>query len=116
MTNALKGLILAEAVWGLALLIVLRVVALLDAAARRLAGELPMRGLADPDEQVRMEAARSLSYAEDPAQVLRAFEVTLASSPVARIHFAPLLRRHAILLCETEIPRLIRTAGCKDLL
>jgi hypothetical protein len=83
---------------------------------RRMAGDIPMLGLEDRDEQVRVEAARSLAYAEDPAQVIRAFEITLASSPLARIHFAPLLRRHAALLCETVVPRVIRTAGQKDLL
>lgn len=85
-------------------------------AIRRMAGNIPLKGLDDPDEQVRVEAARSLAYAEDPEQVIRAFEVTLASSPLARIHFAGLLRRHALLLCKTAIPRIINTAGYKELL
>jgi HEAT repeat protein len=83
---------------------------------RRVAGDLPLAGLKDSDEQVRLESARAMVCSDDPAQVARVFEAVLTDSPLNRLLLAPLLRRHGAELCSTTIPRVLGTLGTRDLL
>jgi HEAT repeat protein len=85
-------------------------------AIRRLADGIPLRGLDDPDPQVRLEAARALALHEEPGAVALAFEAALRFAPLARIELAPLLRRHALLLSESAIPKALRHDHARDLL
>ena len=85
-------------------------------AVRQMSGGIPMRGLKDPDAQVRLEAVRALIHSEEKENINLAFEAALAATPLARLQLAPLLRRHAFLLCEEAIPRALRAGPVPDLL
>lgn len=82
---------------------------------RRLTGDLPSIGLNDPDQQVRLEAARAMVCSEEPEQVARVFDAMLTDSPLNRMLLAPILRRHAGELCNTTIPKALSTLGTRDL-
>jgi HEAT repeat protein len=83
---------------------------------RRVAGEVPIAGLSDPDEQVRLAAARAMVSSEDPGQVARVFEAMLTDTPLNRMLLAPMLRRYAAELCNTAIPKALAVSGTRDLL
>ena len=83
---------------------------------RRVAGDLPVTGLKDRDEQVRLESARAMVCSDDPAQVAQVFEAVLTDAPLNRMLLAPLLRRHAAELCNTTIPKALAMLGTRDLL
>jgi HEAT repeat protein len=83
---------------------------------RRVAGDLPVVGLKDHDEQVRLESARAMVCSEDPAQVAQVFEAVLTDAPLNRMLLAPLLRRHGAELCSTTIPKAMAVLGARDLL
>src|SRR5438046_2121773 len=94
MTNALKGLILAEAVWGLVLLVALRVVARLDAAARRrAASEVDARPAAEEALAVYMGGNPDLSALRGLAkehsgvveEAILAFQAKLSGSERERL-------------------------------
>lgn len=94
-----------------------RIAAMANAeAVRRMAGTIPAGGLKDPDEQVRLEAARAMVCSEEPEQVAQVFHAMLTDVPLNRLLLAPLMRRHAIPLCQHTIPRALDTLGKKDLL
>jgi hypothetical protein len=83
---------------------------------RRVAGDIPVAGLSDSDEQVRLEAARAMVCSEDPGQVARVFEAMLTDAPLNRMLLAPMLRRHAAVLCSTAIPKALAVLDTEDLL
>jgi hypothetical protein len=83
-------------------------------AVRRMAQELPLRALSDPDERVRLEAC-GLVQSDNPRHLVKAFETALEVSPMIRVQIAPLLRRHALLLCESAIPKALRAGHVRDL-
>jgi len=85
-------------------------------SVRRMAGILPVSGLKDPDEQVRLEAARALVFSEDAEQVAQVFDAVLTDAPLNRMLLAPLLRQHAAVLCENKIPRALATLGARELI
>ena len=80
------------------------------APVRGLIGDLAEQGLTDPDEEIRVAAARILVQSEDPEQVARLFESALSLAPRIRLLIARGLRRHAIQLCHSAIPRVLSTA------
>lgn len=84
-------------------------------SVRRMAGTLPLEGLKDSDEQVRLESARILVFSEDTEQVAQVFDAVLTDAPLNRMLLAPLLRRHAAELCQAKIPRALETLGARDL-
>jgi len=94
-----------------------RIAALSHCEAVRLVSRgIPQRGLKDSDAQVRLEAVRALIRSEEPANLNLAFDAALDATPLAHLQLAPLLRRHAILLCEEAIPRALRGEHVRDLL
>ena len=72
---------------------------------RLAARDVPVAGLNDGDEQVRLEAARAMVCSEDPRQVAQVFEAMLRDSPLNRMLLAPMLRRYGAGLCSTAIPK-----------
>jgi len=80
----------------------------------RLAGEIQLRALSDPDEQVRVQAC-ALVYSDDPNLVSKGFELALTASPLIRLQIAPQLRRHAAMLCESAIPKALRVGHATEL-
>jgi hypothetical protein len=76
---------------------------------RRVAGELQLLGLADADPQVRLAAARGLARSEDPADARRAFELAVSSNLLGRVLLTEALRPHAVALCESVVPDILRS-------
>jgi hypothetical protein len=83
---------------------------------RRFIGNIPSTAFRDPDEQIRLEAARILIAAEDPAELVRVFEALLTDTATVRDAIAPELSRHAILLCEEAIPKALRARDPRNVL
>jgi hypothetical protein len=75
---------------------------------RRFIGNIPSTAFCDPDEQIRLSAARILIAAEEPAELVRVFEAALADTQAMRDALGPEFSRHAILLCEQSIPKALR--------
>jgi HEAT repeat protein len=71
---------------------------------RRVAGDLLLRGLSDPDAEVRLEACRALVQGGGQEEVESVFEVALSNNPLIRILLTEDLRPHAALLCERAVP------------
>jgi hypothetical protein len=77
----------------------------------RLAGDLARRAIDDPDEQVRMAAARLLLHSGDPLQIASLFERLLSDTPLVRILIGPELRVYAGELCKTVVPEALGSAN-----
>ena len=86
------------------------------APVRGLIGDLAERGLTDSDEEIGAAAARILVQSEDPGQVTRLFESAPSLAPRIRLLIARDLRRHAIQLCRTAVPRVLSTADKRGLI
>ena len=80
------------------------------APVHRLAGDLALRAIDDPDEQVRLAAARLLLHSGDPLQIASLFERLLSDTPLVRILIGPELRVYAGELCKTVVPEALRGA------
>lgn len=76
---------------------------------RRVAGEVLIRGLADPDHEVRLEACRALVQAGEPSDIESVFESALSHNLLIRILLTEELRRHAGLLCERAVPEALQS-------
>ncbi len=74
---------------------------------REVAGDLLARALKDPDEEVRLAAARGLVQAGQTADIERVFLLALGTDPLTRIVLTEDLRRHAMTLCAQTAPRLL---------
>jgi len=85
-------------------------------AVRRMAGDLPERGLKDSDTKVRVEAARALLESDERRRLEQAFQAALGFSPLAQLEIASLMRRHALTLCESAIPDVLRKGCGRELL
>jgi len=83
---------------------------------RRMTGDIPVAGLTDSDEQVRLEAARAMVCSEDLGQVALVFEAMLTDAPLNRLLLAPMLRRYAAALCHTAVPKALAELGTQPLL
>lgn len=85
-------------------------------AVRRMIDDLPERGLKDADPMVRLESARALLESGSDRALDLAFEAALTFTPLAQLEIASLLRRHAMRLCESIIPRALRNGSVNQLL
>ena len=85
------------------------------APVHRLAGDLARRAIDDPDEQVRLAAARLLLHSGDPLRVARLFERLVSDTPLVRILVGPELRVHASELCRSVVPEALRSAHPEEL-
>ena len=83
---------------------------------RRLVGNIPATAFRDPDEQIRLEAARILLSSGAPAEVDYVFAGVLADTPGVCRGIAGELGRHAIELCETAVPRALRCLNPREVL
>ncbi len=80
-----------------------------------LAGSLAEQAIDDPDEQVRLAAARLLLHSGDPLRVAPLFERLLSETPLVRILIGPELRIHAGELCRRVVPDALRNASPQHL-
>lgn len=76
---------------------------------RRYIGDIPVKALGDPDELVRMEAARAVAASDNIEEIERVFDLVLADSPMIRVLVAPELRQHANRLCKSAVPKALRS-------
>ncbi len=83
---------------------------------RRLVGNIPYRAFQDPDEQIRLEAARILLATGEPVDIVQVFEGVILETAGIRETIGGELRRHAILLCESVIPRALRCLNPRGVL
>jgi hypothetical protein len=83
---------------------------------RRVVGNIPLKAFEDPDEQIRLEAARILLASGEPMEIVQVFEGILLDTPGIRQTIGGELRRHASLLCETAIPRALRCLNPREVL
>ena len=72
---------------------------------RRMIAEVAVKGFRDPDEQVRLNAARVLVASGEQAAVERVFEGALSLAPDARIALSGEIAPFADMLCRGAIPR-----------
>ena len=83
---------------------------------RRIVIDVVAKASQDPDEQIRLDAARTLLAGGDPAEVTRVFQVAMDAGPAVRDAFAAEFSQHAILLCEEAIPNALRAPNPLDVL
>jgi hypothetical protein len=83
---------------------------------RRLAGDIPANAFRDPDEQIRLEAARILLSTNEPAEIGRVFEGILSDTPGVRLVIGRELGRYATQLCQTAVPRALRSQSPLEVL
>jgi hypothetical protein len=83
---------------------------------RRLAGDIPAQALRDPDEQIRLEAARILLSTGDPEEMARVFACVLSETPAARRRIARELGCYAPQLCQAVIPQALQSEDPRDVL
>jgi hypothetical protein len=83
---------------------------------RRLIGNIPSSAFQDPDEQIRLEAARILLSTGEPAELLRVFQGALVDTQEFRQMIARDLGRYAIPLCETAVPQALRSPNPRNVL
>jgi len=76
---------------------------------RRIAGDLQVRGLDDPDLEVRFAAARGLVYSADQKDIQRAFELAMSHNTLGRVLLVEVLRPHAVTLSENVVPEALRS-------
>ena len=83
---------------------------------RRLIGNIPSTAFRDSDEQIRVEAARILLATGELAEIGRVFEGALLDTPEFRQAIARDLGRHALPLCETAVPKALRSCNPRNAL
>ncbi|MDR3700779.1 MAG: hypothetical protein P4L56_14135 [Candidatus Sulfopaludibacter sp.] len=83
---------------------------------RRIVVDVVAKAFHDPDEQIRLDAARTLLAGGDPAEITRVFDAAMADGSAMRDAFAAEFSRHAILLCEDAIPAALRSRHPLDVL
>lgn len=77
---------------------------------RRIAGDLQLRGIKDPDVEVRFAAARGLAYSDDPNQVQGIFELAVSQNSLGRVLLTEVLRPHAVALSESVVADALRSS------
>ena len=83
---------------------------------RRVAGELLVQGLDDPDAEVRLAASRGLVNSGELGDIERVFEMAVARSLLVRVLLTEDLRRHANGLCEGIVARIFESEDSKRIL
>lgn len=69
------------------------------------------RALADKEESIRVEAARSLIQSGGRAEIERVFELAITQPLLVRAVLAEDLQPHALVLCEQAIPRALDSSN-----
>lgn len=77
---------------------------------RRIAGDLQLRGLKDPDIEVRFAAAHGLAFSDNPQEVQGVFELAVSQNSLGRVLLTEALRKHSVTLCETVVPEALRSS------
>ena len=78
---------------------------------RRVAGDLMLQALDDPDDDVTLSASRGLVQSGVNDEVERVFEHTVSRNLLVRILITDELRRYAIPLCERAIPKELQSGN-----
>jgi len=76
---------------------------------RRFMGNIPEMVLRDPDEQIRLDAARILLSTGDATAITQVLESVLADTPGVREAIAGELGRYAMQLCTQAVPQSLRS-------
>ncbi|HEV3330431.1 MAG TPA: hypothetical protein VG096_05585 [Bryobacteraceae bacterium] len=76
---------------------------------RRIAGDLQVRGMKDPDPEVRYAAARGLAYSTAKEEVECVFELAMSQNSLGRVLLVEVLRPHAVMLSETVVTQALRS-------
>jgi len=74
---------------------------------RRVAGDLLLQALKDPDPEVRLPAARALVQSGTIDELGQVFRLAVSQSLLIRILLAEDLRRHATELCAQAVPEVL---------
>jgi HEAT repeat protein len=83
---------------------------------RRVAGDLLRHALNDPDEAIQLSAGRAMLYAGGTDDVERVFEHAVRQNPLNRIVLSEELRRHAAVLCDRAIPKVLQSGDAARIL
>jgi HEAT repeat protein len=83
---------------------------------RRVAGDLLLRALDDPDDEVKLSASRALVQSGGIEEVERVFEHAVSANLVVRILLTEELRRHAVPLCQRAIPKVLQSGDLTQVL
>jgi HEAT repeat protein len=76
---------------------------------RRIAGDLQVRGLKDPDPEVRVAAARGLAYSQALEEVQQVFELAVSQNSLGRVLLTEVLRPNAVALCQGVVADALRS-------
>jgi len=76
---------------------------------RRVSGDMLLHALNDPDDEVKLFASRALAQWGSTEEIERVFENAVSADLLVRILLTEELRRHAIVLCERAIPKVLET-------
>ncbi|MDR3698254.1 MAG: hypothetical protein P4L56_01385 [Candidatus Sulfopaludibacter sp.] len=76
---------------------------------RRLAGDLMLRAIEDPDDEVTLSASRGLVHSSSIEVAERVFGHAVSKNLLVRIVLTEDLRRHAVSLCQRAIPRELKS-------
>ncbi len=83
---------------------------------RRLAGDLMIRGLKVPDDEVKLSASRALIQSGALEDVERVFEHTVSGNPLVRVLLTEEFRKHAVGLCRRAIPKELKNGDTERIL
>lgn len=77
---------------------------------RRITGDQQVRGLKDPDPEVRVAAARGLAYSQAMEEVQQVFELAVSQNSLSRVLLTEVLRPHAVALCKGVVSEALRSS------
>ena len=76
---------------------------------RQFLGDVPVIGLRDADEQIRLDCAELIARCGSAGQIREVFDLSLEDTPLMRLLVGHELRRHAWALCAEAVPRALRS-------
>ena len=76
---------------------------------RRVTEDHLVKALSDPDDELRLCAARALAYGQDKAALERLFQFAVTENPLVRLILTEDLRRYAVQMCETVVPPVLHS-------
>jgi HEAT repeat protein len=83
---------------------------------RRVAGDLLVEALEDPDAEVRLSAARALVQSGGADEIATVFDLAVSQSLLIRILLSEELRRYALPLCEKAVPQALASGDTQRIL
>ena len=76
---------------------------------RQFLGDVPVIGLRDADEQIRLDCAGLIARCGSAGQIREVYDLSLEDTPLMRLLVGYELRRHALDLCVEAVPRALRS-------